>query len=87
MKSDTENNLKIKNIVRKVDMLCSRFNDLQLSISTYKNNCRGLDVVTGEEANVVEQEDETNSRNKNVDSQQKVIKICNSSFLSEKFSL
>ena len=68
-------------------MLCSRFNNLELSISTYKNNCRGLDVVTGEEANVVKQEDETNSRNKNVDSQQKVIKICNSYFLSEQFSL
>jgi len=67
--------------------ICSRFNDLELLISTYKNSSRVLDVVTGEEANVAEQEDEMNSRNENVDSQQKVIKICNSSFLSDKFSL
>jgi hypothetical protein len=67
--------------------ICSRFNDLELLISTYKNSSRVLDVVTGEEANVAEQEDEMNSRNENVDLQQKVIKIFNSSFLLDKFSL
>ena len=79
--------MKIKDIKRKMKTICSRFNDLELLISTYKNSSRVLDVVTGEEANVAEQEDEMNSRNENVDSQQKVIKICNSSFLSDKFSL
>ncbi len=86
MKSNTENNLKIKEIERKMETLCSRFNDLELSISTYKNSSRVLDVVTGEEANEAEQEDETNSRNKNVDPQKKVITIFNF-FLLEKLSL
>jgi hypothetical protein len=86
VKSNTENNLKIKEIERKMETLCSRFNDLELSISTYKNSSRVLDVVTGEEANEAEQEDETNSRNKNVDPQKKVITIFNF-FLLEKLSL
>ncbi len=79
--------MKIKDIKRKMKTICSRFNDLELLISTYKNSSRVLDVVTGEEANVAEQEDEMNSRNENVDLQQKVIKIFNSSFLLDKFSL